>query len=53
VSPMHLDRYIDEQALRFKARTDNDAGRFRHVMKSAPGRRNTYATLTGSRKPPK
>jgi hypothetical protein len=50
---MHLDRYIDEQALRFKARTDNDAGRFRHVMKSAPGRRNTYATLTGSRKPPK
>jgi hypothetical protein len=48
---MHLDRYIDEQTLRFNARKDNDAGRFRNVKRAAPGRRITYASLTGSRKP--
>jgi hypothetical protein len=51
VDPQHLDRYVDEQALRFNEREANDSERFATVMGRVPGRRITYASLTGSRKP--
>lgn len=46
VDPMHLDRYISEQAFRFNARKDNDLGRFRAVLGSIAGKRLTYKDLT-------
>ena len=46
VDPEHLDRYVDEQALRFNERDENDSGRFAKVMESVPGRRLTYILLT-------
>jgi hypothetical protein len=46
VAPEHLDRYLDEQTLRFNARKKTDAERFAKVMKSVPGRRLTYDSLT-------
>ena len=50
VNPGHLDRYVDEQSLRFNECEDTDSGRFKTVMGRVPGRRITYASLTGSRK---
>jgi transposase-like protein len=50
VDPEHLDRYLDEQALRFNERKVNDRQRFGTVMGRVPGRRITYASLTGSRR---
>lgn len=47
VSPEHLDRYLDEQTMRFNARKENDSTRFEQVMRGAPGRRITYKTLIG------
>lgn len=47
VDPVHLDRYLNEQAFRFNERTDKDGGRFRKVVSSVTGRRLTYAELTG------
>ena len=47
VDPVHLDRYLDEQAFRFNERGDNDGGRFRKVVSSAAGKRLTYRDLTG------
>jgi len=49
VSPMHLDAYLDEQTMRFKARETDDAGRFVQVMGNVPGRRVTYKSLIGQR----
>jgi transposase-like protein len=46
VSPDHLDRFLDEQTMRFNARKGTDSERFRQVMASTPGRRLTYAQLT-------
>lgn len=47
VDPQHLSKYLDEQACRFNERKDSDSGRFAKVMKNVPGRRLTYAELTG------
>jgi transposase-like protein len=46
VDPGHLDRYLDEQALRFNERKVNDRVRFVTVMGRVPGRRLTYIQLT-------
>jgi transposase-like protein len=46
VQPKHLDRYVDEQELRFNTRKDSDVVRFEKVLGQAPGRRLTYADLT-------
>lgn len=48
VEPFHLGRYLDEQALRFNEREQNDGGRFRTVLSSVAGRRLTYKELTGN-----
>ena len=47
VDPVHLQRYLDEQAFRFNERRDNDGDRFRKVAASVAGRRLTYAELIG------
>jgi transposase-like protein len=47
VDPVHLDRYLDEQAFRFNERAHHDGTRFRKVASSVAGRRLTYAELTG------
>jgi transposase-like protein len=47
VDPVHLDRYLDEQAFRFNERDDKDGDRFRKVVSSVAGKRLTYAELTG------
>lgn len=47
VSPAHLDRYLDEQTLRFNSRKGDDSARFVQVMKKTPGRRLTYKKLIG------
>lgn len=47
VSPMHLDRYVDEQAFRVNEREKVDAERFRLVLSSVVDKRLTYAELTG------
>lgn len=46
VSPEHLDRYLDEQTMRFNARKGDDQSRFQKVMARTPGRRLTYGALT-------
>jgi transposase-like protein len=45
VDPVHLGRYLDEQAFRFNERNDNDGGRFRKVASSVAGKRLTYKDL--------
>lgn len=52
VEPFHLFRYLDEQAFRFNARKDTDAGRFVKALRSIVGRRLTYAALTGEHTSP-
>ena len=47
VEPFHLFRYLDEQAFRFNARKNNDAGRFVRVVASVAGRRLEYRNLIG------
>ena len=47
VDPVHLGRYLDEQAFRFNERDDNDGGRFRKVASSIAGKRITYKELIG------
>jgi hypothetical protein len=46
-SPVHLDRYLDEQTMRFNEREGTDGDRFADTMKRVTGRRVTYAELTG------
>ena len=48
VDPVHLVRYVDEQAHRFNNRKDNDAGRFACALDSVSGRRITYKELIGA-----
>ena len=52
VSPVHLQRYLDEQAFRFNERKTTDADRIGEMMKGVPGRRLTYAELTGEQTEP-
>src|SRR5207249_3890437 len=47
IEPFHLDAYLDEQAFRFNARTDNDNGRFNQTLSGIAGKRLTYDALTG------
>jgi transposase-like protein len=47
VEPMHLFRYIDEQAFRFNARKGTDAIRFADITTRVSGRRLTYKMLIG------
>ncbi len=47
VDPVHLDRYLDEQAFRYNERDDKDGGRFRKVVSSVTGKRLTYLELIG------
>jgi transposase-like protein len=47
VSPMHLFRYLDEQAVRFNERSGDDQTRFLSTMNRVKGRRLPYAALTG------
>lgn len=47
VSPMHLFRYLDEQAIRFNERSGDDQTRFLSTMGRVSGRRLPYAALTG------
>ena len=46
VDPIHLTRYLDEQATRYNERKDDDAGRFERTMKRVSGRKLTYRKLT-------
>ncbi len=46
VAPLHLKRYVDEQAFRFNARRGSDASRFYQVLLSVVGRRLTWRRLT-------
>lgn len=45
VDPIHLFRYLDEQAYRFNERKKNDLERFVGVLKDVIGRRLTYDEL--------
>jgi transposase-like protein len=47
VEPLHLFRYIDEQAFRYNNRNMNDIQRFVCAMRHIVGRRLTYKQLTG------
>lgn len=47
MSAAHLDRYVDEQALRFNLRQMNDSERFRTVVSATKDKRLTYRELTG------
>ena len=45
VDPIHLFRYVDEQARRYNERKKNDLQRFVGVLKDVVGRRITYNEL--------
>ena len=47
VEPVHLFRYLDEQAFRFNERDGKDADRFAKALGSVSGRRLTYSELIG------
>ena len=48
IEPLHLFRYLVEQAYRFNNRYMNDAERFVCALKGIIGKRLTYTGLTGS-----
>jgi transposase-like protein len=48
LAPWHLDRYLDEQTMRFNEREGNDGDRFRQVTAGIAGKRLTYKTLIGA-----
>jgi transposase-like protein len=45
VDPVHLHRYLDEQAFRFNERKDNDAGRFLKAARGVIGKGLRYLDL--------
>ena len=47
VEPFHLDRYLDEQGLRYDLRKADEHSRFSEVVTGGIGRRLTYKELTG------
>jgi hypothetical protein len=51
VMPVHLFRYVDEQAFRFNKRKDNDAGRFADALSAVTGRHLTYKDLISAEQP--
>jgi transposase-like protein len=46
VDPLHLQRYLGEQAFRFNERKADDYGRFANVVSSVIGKRLTWKDLT-------
>jgi transposase-like protein len=48
VSPVHLDRYLDDATFRFNTRKLSDDARFTATVAQADGRRLTYKQLTGA-----
>ena len=48
VEPLHLFRYVDEQAFRYNNRKLTDAERFDNVMGQIVGKRLTYKELIGT-----
>lgn len=48
VSPMHLERFVDEQAYRYNERGSSDLERFLKVLCQVVGRRLTWEELTKS-----
>jgi transposase-like protein len=51
VDPVHLFRYVDEQAFRFNERELTDAKRFAEMLDSVTGKRITYKELIGALDP--
>jgi transposase-like protein len=49
VDPVHLQRYLDEQAFRFNERKDNDAGRFLKAARGIIGKTLRYLELTNGK----
>lgn len=49
VSPVHLQRYCEEQVFRFNQREGTDKERFITLLQSVSGKRLTYAELTDSK----
>jgi len=47
VEPYHLDRYLDEQGLRYDLRKSDEQTRFAEVVTGGIGKRLTYNELTG------
>ena len=47
VEPVHLDRYLAENVLRFNTRRQGDDVRFTSTAARVVGRRITYRQLTG------
>ncbi len=47
VEPFHLDRYLDDQGLRYDLRKSDEHSRFSQVVTGGIGRRLTYKELTG------
>ena len=48
VEPLHLFRYVDEQAFRYNNRKDmNDSNRFALAVRQIVGKRLTWAEVTG------
>jgi transposase-like protein len=47
VAPFHLDRYLDEQTIRYNKRKGSDKTRFMEAMMSVCGKRLTYKELIG------
>ncbi len=48
VSPVHLDRYLDDATFRFNTRKLSDSARFTATVAQAEGRRLTYSDLIGA-----
>lgn len=46
VSPVHLQKYVEEQVFRYNTRQGNDRERFIAVLNQVSGKRMTYAELT-------
>lgn len=47
VEDFHLDRYLDEQGMRYNMRKETEHNRFAEVVAGTIGRRLTYKELTG------
>jgi len=47
IGPVHVERYLDEQAFRYNHRKDSDRERFIAAVSQNFGRRLTYTKLTG------
>jgi hypothetical protein len=50
VSPVHLDRYLDDATFRFNTRKMSDRARFTATVAHSEGRRLTYEALTGKQR---